>query len=193
MYQLNLADKNLYASLESDAQILNTENTAPEWNETRYSETNLAPFVAYDNGDENKKNMQTTQPQQDVTGVDVNEPTTIQQPVQAAQPQAAQPQAAQSQAAQSQTAQSQTAQSQAAQSQTAQPQAAQSAKQQKPKRSTWGFIKFALIVILIALIIYFTLYRIGWGVSECAKRNYHDCAALLTPELSALALTSIAL
>ena len=73
-----------------------------------------------------------------------------------------------------------------------QPRQTQPAKH-KPKRTIWGFIKFALIVILLALIIYFTIYRLGWGISECAKRNYHDCAALLTPELSALALTSIML
>jgi hypothetical protein len=166
MYQLNLADKNLYATLESDSQILNTEHTTPQWMETHFSETNLAPFVAYDNGVESK---QSEEPQQNVQGVDVNEPTTVQQPL-AAQPQPTQP------------------------TQPAQP-TVQSQKpvQHKPKRSVWGFIKFALIVILLALIIYFTIYRIGWGVSECAKRNYHDCAALLTPELSALALTSIAL
>lgn len=77
-------------------------------------------------------------------------------------------------------------------------QSAQSAQSAQPmpmkrKRSVWGFIKFALIVVLFALIVYFAIYRIGWGISECAKRNYHDCAALLTPELSALALTSLAL
>ena len=163
MYQLNLADKNLYSSLESDDQILNTEHTTPQWMETHFSETNLAPFVTYDNGVESK---QAEEPQQNVQGVDVNEPTTIQQPVvvqaQQIQPIAPQP-------------------------------TTQKPVQQKPKRSVWGFIKFALIVVLLALIIYFTIYRIGWGVSECAKRNYHDCAALLTPELSTLALTSIAL
>ena len=171
MYQLNLADKNLYASLEDDAQILKVEQSTPSWTDTGFSETNLAPFVAYDNGEE-KKDMVEPQP---VMGNDVNiaqpaQPEPVQpvpdQPVQPSQP--VQPTKAQS-------------------AQSAQP------TQSKPKRSVWGFIKFALIVILIALVVYFIIYRIGWGVSECAKRNYHDRAALLTPELSALALTSIAL
>jgi len=171
MYQLNLADKNLYASLESDAQILNTEHTVPEWNETHYSETNIAPFVVYDIGEESKKVEQSVHV---VSGVDKNEPVTTQQTIQARMlPQ--QPMQAQAQAQKQAQAQE------------------QAQKQQKPKRSVWGFIKFALVVLLFALIIYFTIYRIGWGVSECAKRNYHDCAALLTPELSALALTSIVL
>lgn len=162
MYQLNLADKNLYASLEDDAQILKVEQSAPSWSDTGFSETNLAPFVAYDNGEERKVEEQQVPPQP------------VQQPTQAQQAQPVQAQAAQP--------------TQAAQA--AQPTQAAKAK---PKRSVWGFIKFALIVILLALIIYFTIYRIGWGITECAKRNYHDCAALLTPELSTLALTSIAL
>jgi len=166
MYQLNLADKNLYASLEDDSQILKNEQSAPSWSDTGFSETNLAPFVAYDNGEEKKEETKQVVPEP------VQQPTQAQQaqPVQPAQP--AQP---------AQSGNSVTA-----------AQAAQGV-QSKPKRSVWGFIKFALIVILLALIIYFTLYRIGWGVTECAKRNYHDCAALLTPELSTLALTSIAL
>ena len=166
MYQLNLGDVNLYASLESDAKILNNETSIPEWTETRYSETHLAPFVAYDNGEEKKENEQVTQEVVGHTKINSqNEPQQVQPQVQP-QPQV------------------------------------QSVNQDKkdkkdthvkPKRSVWGFIKFALIVILIALIVYFTIFRIGWGVTECSKRNYHDCAALLTPELSALALTSIAL
>ena len=167
MYQLNLADKNLYASLDSDAQILNVEQSTPSWTDTGFSETNLAPFVAYDNGEE-KKDM--VEPQQ-IMGNDVNIAQPVQpEPIQPVEPvQPSQP-----------TKASQSAQ-------------ASQPTQAKPKRSVWGFIKFALIVILVALVIYFAIYRIGWGVSECAKRNYHDCAALLTPELSALALTSIAL
>ena len=163
MYQLNLADKNLYASLDSDAQILKTEQSTPSWSDTGFSETNLAPFVAYDNGDETQENIE----YEPVIG---NNDTTTQPEPEPVQPQPAQQQPAQ----QPQQQQQQPVKS-------------------KPKRSVWGFIKFALIVILIALIIYFTIYRIGWGVSECAKRNYHDCAALLTPELSTIALTSIML
>lgn len=156
MYQLNLADKNLYASLEDDAQILKVEQSEPSWSNTGFNETNLAPFVAYDNGEE--KNIVEEQVV----------PQPVQQPTQAQQLQPTQVQTVE---------------------QPVQPQPTKA----KPKRSVWGFIKFALIVILLALIIYFTIYRIGWGVSECAKRNYHDCTALLTPELSALALTSIAI
>ena len=163
MYQLNLADKNLYASLEDDSQILKNEQSTPSWSDTQFSETNLAPFVAYDNGEEKKVEEQQVPPQ----------PT--QQPTQAQQAQLVQP---------VQPVQP---------TQPTQPVVAQAAQAAKPKRSVWGFIKFALIIILVALIIYFTIYRIGWGVSECAKRNYHDCAALLTPELSTLALTSIML
>lgn len=171
MYQLNLADKNLYASLEDDAQILKVEQSAPSWLDTQFNETNLAPFVAYDNGEEKKVEESQTPPQP------VQQPTQAQQAQQVQQVQQVQ---------------------QAQQAQPAQPAQAQVAKadqpaKSKPKRSVWGFIKFALIVILLALIIYFTIYRIGWGVSECSKRNYHDCAALLTPELSTLALTSIML
>lgn len=163
MYQLNLADKTLYASLESDEQILNIESSTPEWTETRYSETNLAPFVAYDNG-EKKENVETKIEQVIGHTAVISQPQAQQvQPVQPVQP----PQSKSQPEVKKET--------------------------QKPKRSVWGFIKFALIVILIALIVYFTIYRIGWGVSECSKHNYHDCATLLTPELSALALTSIAL
>jgi len=168
MYQLNLGDVNLYASLESDAKILNNETSIPEWTETRYSETHLAPFVAYDNGEEKKENDQVPQEVVGHTKINSqNEPQQVQQ-VQQVQPQV---------------------------QSVNQDKVNQDKKDTpaKPKRSVWGFIKFALIVILIALIIYFTIYRIGWGVTECSKRNYHDCGALLTPELSALALTSIAL
>lgn len=161
MYQLNLGDENLYASLEDDSQILKVEQSTPSWSYTGFSETNLAPFVAYDNGEV----IKVEEPQMP--------PQPVQQPTPAQQAQSVQPQSAQP-------------------TQPAQPVQTQPSKT-KSKRSVWGFIKFALIIILIALIIYFTIYRIGWGVSECAKRNYHDCAALLTPELSALVLTSIAL
>lgn len=162
MYQLNLADKNLYASLEDDAQILKVEQSEPSWSNTGFNETNLAPFVAYDNGKEKNtiEEQVVPQPVQQLTHSQQLQPTqvqTVDQPIQGEQPVQPQPTKA------------------------------------KPKRSVWGFIKFALIVILLALIIYFTIYRIGWGVTECAKRNYHDCTALLTPELSALALTSIAI
>ena len=176
MYQLNLADKNLYASLESDTQILDSiEKSSPEWNETRFSETNLAPFIAYDNGDAPQLPVE-SQPVDGNMNVVIthSEPEPVQQSTQPTKVQPMQVQPMQVQPMQ------------------VQPTKVQSVKS-KPKRSVWGFIKFGLIVILIALIIYFTIYRIGWGVSECAKRNYHDCAALLTPELSTLALTSIML
>ena len=61
----------------------------------------------------------------------------------------------------------------------------------KMVRSFKGFLMFALIVILIAAFIYFTVYRLGWGVSECMKKNYHDCATLITPEVAPLAATGI--
>lgn len=61
----------------------------------------------------------------------------------------------------------------------------------KMVRSLKGFVMFALIVILIAAFIYFTVYRLGWGVQECMKKNYHDCAALLTPEIAPLAATGL--
>jgi cobalamin biosynthesis Mg chelatase CobN len=168
MYQLNLGDKNLYASLENDDEILSVERTTPEWSETHFSETNLAPFVAYDNGDKKEEK----QSELNVVGNDVNN-------TQPSQPEPVQP----SQSSQAQSSQSSQSYNQSKASQQSQPR----------KRSVWGFIKFALIVVLLALIVYFTIYRIGWGISECSKRNYHDCAALLTPELSSIALASIAL
>ncbi len=61
----------------------------------------------------------------------------------------------------------------------------------KMVRSLKGFVMFALIVILVAAFIYFTVYRLGWGVQECMKKNYHDCAALLTPEIAPLAATGL--
>jgi hypothetical protein len=166
MYKLNLADKNLYASLEDDAQILKVEQSEPSWSNTGFSETNLAPFVAYDNGEEREKEEQL-----------------VPQPVE----QSTYP---------SHTIQSEQIATTKVETTKVEPikvEPTRTKAESKPKRSVWGFIKFALIVILLALIIYFTIYRIGWGVTECAKRNYHDCAALLTPELSAIALTSIAL
>jgi hypothetical protein len=67
------------------------------------------------------------------------------------------------------------------------------AKQPSKKmvRSLKGFVMFALIVVLIAAFIYFTIYRLGWGVSECMKKNYHNCATLLTPEVAPLAATGL--
>ena len=73
--------------------------------------------------------------------------------------------------------------------QVAQP--AQPVQSKKMVRSFKGFVVFAVVVILIAAFIYFTIYRLGWGVSECVKGNYHDCAALLTPEVAPLAATGI--
>lgn len=64
-------------------------------------------------------------------------------------------------------------------------------KHKKMVRSLKGFVTFSLIVILIAAFIYFTVYRLGWGVTECMNKNYHDCAALLTPELAPLAATGL--
>ena len=58
-------------------------------------------------------------------------------------------------------------------------------------RSFKTFIIFVLVVALIAAFIYFTVYRLGWGVKECMNKNYHDCAALLTPELAPLAATGL--
>ena len=60
------------------------------------------------------------------------------------------------------------------------------------KRSLGGFLLFVAIVVVLALCIYFTLYRLGWGVSECMKKNYHNCGVLLTPEVAPLALTGLA-
>ena len=60
------------------------------------------------------------------------------------------------------------------------------------KRSLGGFLLFVAIIVVLALCIYFTIYRLGWGVSECMNKNYHNCAALLTPEVAPLALTGLA-
>jgi hypothetical protein len=169
MYKLNLADKNLYASLEDDAQILKVEQSEPSWSNTGFSETNLAPFVAYDNGEEKEE-----EEEEQVVPQPVEQPTDSSQTIQSEQ---------------IATTRAETIRAETIRAETTKAEPTKS----KPKRSVWGFIKFALIVILLALIIYFTIYRIGWGVTECAKRNYHDCTALLTPELSAIALTSIAL
>lgn len=65
---------------------------------------------------------------------------------------------------------------------------------EKPKkmvRSIKGFFMFAIVVILAAAFIYFTVYRLGWGVKECMNKNFHDCAALLTPEIAPLAATGL--
>lgn len=59
------------------------------------------------------------------------------------------------------------------------------------KKSFTGFLLFAAIIIVLALCIYFTLYRLGWGVSSCINKNYHDCGVLLTPELAPVALTGL--
>ncbi len=66
----------------------------------------------------------------------------------------------------------------------------------KPKpfkivRSLKTFVIFILAVALIAAFIYFTVYRLGWGVKECMNKNYHDCAALLTPEMAPIAATGL--
>jgi len=55
-----------------------------------------------------------------------------------------------------------------------------------------GFLLFVAIVVVIALFIYFTVYRLGWGVTECMQKNYHNCATLVTPEVAPLALTGLA-
>ena len=60
------------------------------------------------------------------------------------------------------------------------------------KRSLGGFLLFVAIVVVLALCIYFTVYRLGWGVSECMNKNYHNCGVLLTPEVAPLALTGLA-
>ncbi len=75
-------------------------------------------------------------------------------------------------------------------------QSAQSVEPAKPKpfkieRSLKTFVIFVLAVALIAAFIYFTVYRLGWGVKECMNKNYHDCAALLTPEMAPLAATGL--
>jgi hypothetical protein len=64
-------------------------------------------------------------------------------------------------------------------------------KQFKIERSLKTFVIFVLVVALIAAFIYFTVYRLGWGVKECMNKNYHDCAALLTPEMAPLAATGL--
>ena len=60
------------------------------------------------------------------------------------------------------------------------------------KRNLHGFLLFVAIIVVLALCVYFTIYRLGWGVSECMNKNYHNCAALLTPEVAPLALTGLA-
>jgi len=60
------------------------------------------------------------------------------------------------------------------------------------KRSLGGFLLFVAIVVVLALCLYFTIYRLGWGVSECMNKNYHNCGVLLTPEVAPLALTGLA-
>jgi hypothetical protein len=61
----------------------------------------------------------------------------------------------------------------------------------KIERSIKSFVIFILVVSLVAAFIYFTIYRLGWGVKECMNKNYHDCAALLTPEMAPLAATGL--
>ncbi len=73
---------------------------------------------------------------------------------------------------------------------------AQAVEPAKPKtfkieRSLKSFVIFILAVALIAAFIYFTVYRLGWGVKECMNKNYHDCAALLTPEMAPIAATGL--
>jgi hypothetical protein len=75
-----------------------------------------------------------------------------------------------------------------------QPKPEQMPEPEQPKkmvRSFKGFVIFALAIILIAAFIYFTIYRLGWGVKECMDKNFHDCAALLTPEIAPLAATGL--
>lgn len=64
-------------------------------------------------------------------------------------------------------------------------------KKHKPKRSLKGFLVFILIILLFIWIIYFTIFRLGWGIKQCMNKSYHDCAALLTPELAPLAATGL--
>ena len=64
-------------------------------------------------------------------------------------------------------------------------------KQFKIERSLKSFVIFILVIALVAAFIYFTVYRLGWGVKECMNKNYHDCAALLTPEMAPLAATGL--
>jgi hypothetical protein len=64
-------------------------------------------------------------------------------------------------------------------------------KQFKIERSLKTFVIFILAIALVAAFIYFTVYRLGWGVKECMNKNYHDCAALLTPEIAPLAATGL--
>ena len=61
----------------------------------------------------------------------------------------------------------------------------------KMERSFKNFIIFVLVIVFIAAFIYFTIYRLGWGIKECINHNYQDCAALLTPEIAPLAATGL--
>jgi hypothetical protein len=61
----------------------------------------------------------------------------------------------------------------------------------KLERSIKGFVVFVVVIVFIAAFIYFTIYRLGWGIKECINHNYQDCAALLTPELAPLAATGL--
>jgi hypothetical protein len=64
-------------------------------------------------------------------------------------------------------------------------------KMVKPKRSLKGFLVFLLIILLFIWIIYFTIYRLGWGVKQCKNKSYEECAALLTPEVAPLAAAGL--
>jgi hypothetical protein len=75
--------------------------------------------------------------------------------------------------------------------QPAEPIQATKPKKFKIERSLKTFVIFILVVALVAAFIYFTIYRLGWGVKECINKNYHDCAALLTPEMAPLAATGL--
>ena len=59
------------------------------------------------------------------------------------------------------------------------------------KRSIGGFLIFVAIVVVLAFCIYFTLYRLGWGIGECLNKNYHNCGVLLTPEVAPLTLVGL--
>jgi hypothetical protein len=61
----------------------------------------------------------------------------------------------------------------------------------KMERSFKGFFIFVFVIIFIGAFIYFTIYRLGWGIKECVNKNFHDCAALLTPEVAPLAAAGI--
>jgi hypothetical protein len=62
----------------------------------------------------------------------------------------------------------------------------------KMKRTFKNFLLFVATVALVVCVLYFLVYRLGWGVSECMNKNYHNCATLLTPEVAPLAALGLA-